>query len=59
MKDLITSPDPSTIPIHEPYKIVRKEGGLYSVQQKKDYRMVYDKRVLLPNYNTIPYGWKI
>jgi len=49
----------SVVSVPEPDKICRdlKRGKLVSVDRKKDYRVVYTKRVIIENYDTIPYGY--
>ena len=57
MKDLITTPgevqktakDKQVIMIHEPCKIVRVNGCIYSKPQPKEYRLVYEKRIVTPS----------
>ena len=41
-------------------KIVRDKGEniIYNRPEEKVYRMVYTKRVILENYDTVPYGYK-
>ena len=34
-----------------------KEKKIYTKKQKKDYRVVYNKRVVKENYETVPYGY--
>ena len=34
-----------------------KKKKLYTKKQKKDYRVVYNKRVVKENYETVPYGY--
>lgn len=58
MKELITANPHEVIKTENPHKIVRKEGHIYSVPQTKEYRMVYNKRRLLDDLSTLPYGWK-
>ena len=60
MKNLVTTPEQagSTYQVTNPHRIVRKYGQLFSKKEVKDYRLVYDKRVLMDNYCTVPYGWK-
>ena len=35
----------------------KKESKIYTKKQKKDYRIVYNKRVVNENYETVPYGY--
>ena len=58
MKELVTSPErnDSVIYVEDPYKIVRKNGGIFTQAQTKTYRMVYNKRRLLPDLTTRPFG---
>ena len=38
-----------------PHKIQRNK--IFTRKEVKTYRMVYDKRVILPNQDTVPYGY--
>ena len=42
-----------------PYKITRdkKEKNIVTKRTKKDYRIVYNKRIVKENYETVPYGY--
>ena len=42
-----------------PFKITRdkKEKNIVTKRMKKDYRVVYNKRVITQNYGTLPYGY--
>ena len=42
-----------------PFKITRdkKEKNIVTKKMKKDYRVVYNKRVITGNYGTLPYGY--
>ena len=47
------------VTINIPYKITRdkKEKNIVTKRTKKDYRVVYNKRVVKENYETVPYGY--
>lgn len=47
------------IVITNPSKISRDKYSnvLYNKQENKQFRVVYDKRVILDNYDTLPYGY--
>lgn len=49
--------DPLSVNI--PYKIVRerKEKSVSTRGETKDYRVVYNKRVIVDNFDTLPYGF--
>ena len=59
MKELVTTPEKrdQVITTKEPHKIVCKGGHIYSVEQAKEYRVVYNKQRLL-DLSTLPFGWK-
>ena len=61
MKELVTAPQNSNMAyiIEEPSKITRmkNQSVIYNRAVSKTYRMTYDKRVLLDNYDTLPYGY--
>ena len=47
------------VTVENPYKITRdkKERNIVTKKMKKDYRIVYNKRVVTENYGTVPYGY--
>ena len=47
------------VTVNIPYKITRdkKERNIVTKRTKKDYRIVYNKRVVKENYETVPYGY--
>ena len=47
------------VTVVNPHKITRdkKEKNIVTKRMKKDYRIVYNKRVSTENYGTIPYGY--
>ena len=47
------------VTVDMPFKITRdkKERNIVTKKMKKDYRVVYNKRVITENYGTLPYGY--
>ena len=45
--------------INIPFKIVlgRNEKSVLTKSETKDYRVVYNKRVIVDNFDTLPYGF--
>ena len=52
-------PPSKTIIVTNPSKISREKFNnvLYNREENKQYRVVYDKRVILNDYSTLPYGY--
>ena len=59
MLDLVEKQDGSIITVHNPHKITRDstERVIVSQPQNKQYKVVYDKRVIQPDLDTLPYGY--
>ena len=57
--DVVTSPEERLINIHTPFKIVRdaKSKNVKTKTENKLYRKVYNKRVVVDDFDTIPYGF--
>ena len=50
---------PETITVDIPFKIVRNrnEKSVLTKSETKDYRIVCTKRVIVNNFDTLPYGF--
>ena len=59
MCDMVIGVGPSKVSVNIPYKITRDTSTKQVVtkRQSKDYRVVYNKRVVIDNFNTVPYGF--
>ena len=51
---------PDVVTVHNPHKIVRdyKNKEIITKTQNKDYRVVYNKRMIVDDYKTVPYGYR-
>ena len=57
LRTLVTTGEQTGPVISNPHKISRKNNRLYSKAESKAYRIVYDKRILCDNFNTLPFGY--
>ena len=59
MHQLATGDNNGSVTVEDPQKIIRdkKRRRICTVKQSKVYRRTFDKRILLENYTSIPYGY--
>ena len=59
MSDMVRGEGPEKVTVNIPYKINRdtKEKSVRTRSENKDYRIVYNKRVIVNNFDTLPYGF--
>ena len=59
MSDMVRGEGPEKVTVNIPYKINRdtKEKSVKTRSENKDYRIVYNKRVIVNNFDTLPYGF--
>jgi hypothetical protein len=59
VKDMVLGAEKKTITVQDPYKILRdkKNCRVITTEQNKDYQIVFDKRVIVEDYDTLPYGY--
>lgn len=56
---MVRNASQDVVTVTNPCKIVRnlKTRSILSRSESKDYRIVYTKRVIVSDYNTLPYGY--
>ena len=59
VRDMVTNAKKENITVTDEHKIARdqKNNRIITSRQTKDYRIVFDKRVITNNFNTVPYGY--
>jgi hypothetical protein len=57
IKDMVINNRDDVKTARDDYKITRDHKRLLTVHQDKDYRIVFDKRVVIQDYSTRPYGF--
>jgi len=49
--------DTTPVHVYNPKKIKRKHGGVVSEPETKEYKVVFKKRRLMDNFDSLPYGY--
>ena len=59
VKSSVTSDVNDVLSVNIPFKIVRdkKSKDILTRSETKKYRIVYNKRVIVDNFDTLPYGF--
>ena len=47
----------ASVHVHNSKKIKRKHGGVVSEPETKEYKVVFKKRRLMVNFDSLPYGF--
>lgn len=60
LKQMVKGEGPERVTVHDSHKIVRdlKNKQILSKPQSKDYRVVYNKRVRVGDFDTVPHGYR-
>jgi hypothetical protein len=59
VKDMVSGARTERVTVVDDFKIARdtKNCRVITTRQNKDYQIVFDKRVIVEDYNTVPYGY--
>ena len=59
IKRFVTKEPEGKVSVLDSHKITRDRNNakILTVKQQKDYRLVFDKRVIRDNYMSFPYGY--
>ena len=59
MRDMVIGEGSAKVSVDIPFKIVRDRNNksVLTKSETKDYRVVYNKRVIVDNFDTVPYGF--